>query len=224
MKKTYISIIYFIVLVVGCENESPDIEPNNNELNKFDTIFPGDYLPAYPGSYWIYNDGDTITTGEKYELSIIYDPRFDISTGVEIFDTCIPIDTAYFPIYDNKVLNRYTTYSYGKGHCSKFRLLDETEGIGWTISSSKMDRSGMSVKGKGSTIVLPNQISYDSVIVMVYNYTIQNYDVTEYEYYYAKHIGFIGSKIIYDQICGIDTAKWGSYLINYKIFNKNSIH
>lgn len=220
MKKTYILIIYFIVLVVGCENESPDIELNNNELKKFDTIFPGDYLPAFPGSYWIYSDGDTIKTGKDFELSIIYEPHYDFSTGVDMFDTCIAIDTAYFPIYGNKILNRYTTYWWSSNvRCAKFKLLDEIEGSGWTISSSKNDWSGMSVKSKDSRIVLPNQISYDSVIVMVYNYTINNYNITKYEYYYAKNIGFIGSKTIYDQLSGTDTVTWESYLIDYKISN-----
>jgi len=192
-------------------NDSLDIEP----ISTYDTIFPKSYLPAYPGSYWIYNNGDTIKTNSGYILSTTKRPYYNENTFI-LYD-CIPIDTAFFPIYNYEILNEYTTYSTSSEWCSENRLLDEAEGSSWSVDSHKDWYSYLIVQKKDTSIILPNNQEFDSVIIMNFRRFEGNYDLAKIEYYYAKNVGYLGSKTIYDLPMNIDSIKWNLYLTDYLI-------
>lgn len=51
-------LIVFLISVTSCDKKDAP-EPSKPAV-PIDTIFPGDYFPAYPGSFWIYDNNDTV--------------------------------------------------------------------------------------------------------------------------------------------------------------------
>lgn len=55
--------IAVLISLLSCQkNDGPDGE------EVYDTIRPLSYFPAYPGSWWAYNTGDTLKTKADYQL------------------------------------------------------------------------------------------------------------------------------------------------------------
>jgi hypothetical protein len=179
-------------------------------------ISPKPYLPTYPGSYWIYNDGDTIVTGDKYQLAEIYDEQRDF--GRPELLTCRPIKKAFFTVYNGSYVYDYILYGLNsKGECYTRPLLSEEVGKKMTLYANKYYRTMLMVKSKDVQITLPNGVIYDSVIVMnKVNYGGPELDV---ELYYAKHIGFIGQQTIENYFKPDTIPVWNKYLVEYYINN-----
>lgn len=71
-----LSLLVASFTIVGCKKEVT--EPTNNvfqdncdttlvEFHSNDTVFPSDYIMAYPGSWWEYSDG-SIATSDEWRL------------------------------------------------------------------------------------------------------------------------------------------------------------
>lgn len=56
----------------------------------YETLFPEEYFPAYPGSYWVYSNGITKTTEAYYRLHTVNS------------------EDVYVPVYDGKIVNGYS--------------------------------------------------------------------------------------------------------------------
>lgn len=57
---------------------------------QYNTIYPKEYFPAFPGSYWVYSNGVTKTTHRFYQIHTVngedvYVPEYDGKTVVEYF-------------------------------------------------------------------------------------------------------------------------------------------
>ncbi|MBL8000599.1 MAG: hypothetical protein JNL05_01440 [Flavobacteriales bacterium] len=84
MERTYIIPLVagaMLVMTVGCQKDAPiNVGAASNGPGSFggwDTIFPGCYLPAWPGSYWTYQrlDGtDTTIVAGNWHLLANYHP------------------------------------------------------------------------------------------------------------------------------------------------------
>jgi len=69
------SIIAMMVFFISC-NQDPEPEPVQihdtiiTQNHSFDTIFPSDYIMAYPGSWWQYSDGtiDSCNYWQNYPI------------------------------------------------------------------------------------------------------------------------------------------------------------
>jgi hypothetical protein len=103
-----------LTTLLGCrkdapvEIETPDASPNAVLFTGWDTIFPGCYLPAWPGSYWTYRrlDGtDTTIVAGNWHLLSNYHPY------------TAPNDTSHccwVPTYGAEFLKGYWM-TYGNG-------------------------------------------------------------------------------------------------------------
>lgn len=60
----FMFLILVILLCNAC-NKKECLE--TTELNSMDTIFPNPYLPAYPGSWWEYNDTILVETYDNWQ-------------------------------------------------------------------------------------------------------------------------------------------------------------
>jgi len=210
MKRILLPLI--CLLVIGsCKKD----EINNVLIppKTYPTRYPGAYLPTYPGSYWVYNTGDTVKTGAKYVTAEIYREYRNFGTGAV---TCNAIETAIFPVYRGAYVKDYTLYGLNsKGVCYNNPLLSEELGKMITLYASKYYRTELIVKSKDVQITLPNGKVYDSVIVMnELNYGGPELDV---EHYYAKHIGFIGKQTIENYFTQDTVPVWDKYLVDYYI-------
>lgn len=67
MRKTasYIFFLFLLINLTGCQKDKT--EPVIEEPT-YDTLFPKDYFPAWPGSQWVYNDTDTVKVNAEFEL------------------------------------------------------------------------------------------------------------------------------------------------------------
>lgn len=178
--------------------------------------YPKDYLPAYPGSYWVYNTGDTIKTAAKFVTAEIHSVYRNINRPELL--TCTPIETAKFPVYNGSYLKDYTSYGVNsKGQCYSRTLLSTALGKVLILNANKYYRNELIVRSKDVQITLPNGITYDSVIVM--NSINTGGPELDVELYYAKHIGFIGQLTIENYFTQDTVPVWDKYLIDYYINN-----
>lgn len=182
--------------------------------DEYETRYPQAYLPTYPGSYWIYHDGDTIRTGNNYVLTEIY--KTSQYLGSPDYQSCTPFETAIFPVYNGSYVKDYTLFGINSiGSCYQRPVLSEIPGETLTLSMSKYHHYYLYMKAKDSIVTLPSGITYENVIVM--NELNQGGPPRDIEYFYAKDIGFIGQKTHYN-VSTLDTVPvWGKYLIYYYI-------
>jgi len=207
-----IRLFLLLIVIVSCSKENDD-EKNKNDNVKIDTIFPGDYFPIYPNSYWMYltsNDDTVIHKADSiYFLNTNYDPYKN------------PWDSSlyYAPKYDGKTVKGYLlslgTTDY---HSSRWRLLiDDSLYVGKVFNSCYIWPNSYWY-GKVMNIdtsILMNSNQYDSVIIIMEYSSPPGYENQYIKYYYAKNIGIIRKEewFLYD-----DTT-YEENLINYKINN-----
>lgn len=109
--KYYLVLLSFSVLFLhSCLK---DKVPSNEcistfiDINVEDTIFPKEYFPAKPGSYWVFDNGDSITS-ESWEKVTIYKPLGDSYCGfIERRTAVVPKINKYFDFVwgDQGVIN-----------------------------------------------------------------------------------------------------------------------
>lgn len=78
-------------------------------LATHDTIFPDPYFPVYPGSYWIYSNGDTIRTFDNYRRTGVFHNYPSMLPGMYNGpDDFYPDDSLYLPVWNSiPVLSYY---------------------------------------------------------------------------------------------------------------------
>ena len=204
--------LLLLFIIVGCSEDNDDGDYKKDEV-KIDTLFPRDYFPVYPNSYWIFktSNNDTIVhkTDSIYFLNTNYDPYKN------------PYDSSlyYAPRYDGKTVKGYLislgTTDY---HSSRWRkIIDDRLFVGKVFSSCYLWPTSywygkvMNV----DTSILINSNQYDSVIIIMEYSNPPGYENQYIKYYYAKNIGIIKKEewFLYD-----DTT-YEENLINYKINN-----
>lgn len=100
-----------------------------------DTISPGDYFPLYPGSYWIFDNSDTIVCLEGYKFIGLGHRYTGISqTHGDHNDPSFPVDSIYVPaIYVTSEDREYIFYNYSitySAYLASFSpIVDEEEGF-----------------------------------------------------------------------------------------------
>ena len=84
MKKAIIfGVITVLVGLISCEKDN-EIKPDDSVV--YDTIKPMDYFPAFPGSYWIYDNNDTLKVADQYEKYVFNSAGY---TAEPDYDTLI---------------------------------------------------------------------------------------------------------------------------------------
>ena len=167
-----------------------------------DTIFPGSYLPAYPGSYWIYTKSvitstgtttgtDTITTSQAYLLH----------SYVKFTSPSVAPDTsdpAYVPYWNGQPMYEYgtprtvnTVPSLGSGQ-EMYYLLSDTVG---DISYSSTGNYGDTYT-KVAAVDVPVTVgstTYPLVIITEDYSSFASQTWLWQKHYYAKDVGLIRS-------------------------------
>ena len=179
-------------------------------------IIQSHILPVYPGSYWEYSNGNVIRVGNDYELVEIFQSHLNFGTRNV---TCTSLETAYFPKYGNHYVKGYTRYGIGDESCSTKTLLSETLGEVVDRGASKYGRTELKVVLIDSTVTLPNNKTYENVIVTRYRKYQTGLLFNEYQYYYAKDVGYLGMQHMYIRDFPWSFPLWNFYLENYYINN-----
>lgn len=153
------------------------------------TVFPLSYFPAYPGSYWKYENilNGEITT-KKTEPTYLKDLNRTSHAS--------KADTFYVPYYQKEptwgyslhstVINTYGDYPY-------FRILSDTLSVGaqWTVYHWGGVHIMRKIKAKDATIVIKGKSYYPTIVMQDYNYEGPPKGLRQSESYYTKDIGLI---------------------------------
>ena len=200
MKKTFILVLITILIgLISCKRNN--IEQNDNDIT-YDTIMPMDYFPAFPGSYWIYDNNDTLKVANVYEKYIFNSAEYD---AVPDYDTLILPKLILNGIYNSPDTFAYVNgYSISKSEGSSYRdpafkeILSLTEGSEFTIESGYQEHKITGKTIKVDTAIYIGTTKYENVIITVqFDYACVSYtggtpeDCATLREYYAKNIGLI---------------------------------
>ncbi len=202
MNKT-ITIIGLLLVLIGLISCDKEHETLTNKNVVYDTIKPLSYFPAFPGSYWIYDNGDTLRVADQYQMFVE-----GIGNGDPLF-----YDTIILPKLE--LNNIYM--SYGLNGFVKQYELTTPSGASYipsptyqSILSTKMDSvfiNGPPIQGHYlmaktiavDTVIYIGAIKYENVIVTMYwddacitaGYGNSPEDCADLKEYFGKNIGLI---------------------------------
>lgn len=212
-----------VALLLGCQqdaseelvppNAPPGLGPDTMLFTGWDTIHPGCYIPAWPGSYWTYvdlNGTETTVVAGDWHLLSNYHPY------------SAPDDTSHccwIPTYDGRLLKGYLQ-SYGNGMPGPNQSLWKellpdpvVDGAHWW---SHTDAPEVHYYGDILTVdstVTVNGIVYDNVVVASIHYELfppnSGYRTL---YFYACDVGLIRRMYIQDAVIA-----WQEDLIDHYI-------
>lgn len=212
-------LISVLISLISCEEDNVP-GPDEN----YDTIFPKEYLPAYPGSWWAYHTGDTLKTKSDYQLFTYRSECGDIN------DTKSLILPQFHSndIYGSRYINEYLL-SNPLLHCAYplpfVQVLSDTLGKVFIKGEPDFYHQLLGKTIRKDTSVVINGRTYDDVLVTI-EFDRACSESSEYtpelcatmRDYYAKGIGLIKR----EKGRNINYVEWHTEyeLIDYKI-NKN---
>ncbi len=141
-------------------------------------ITPEPYLPAYPGSYWDYTDGNRVRACD-YELH-----RYrESTTATSLTDEC------FVPVWDGKYLYKYSIYQSSPLYPLKTLLKAQGSSV-WIVDENNGE------KLKRSEVIIDSLQVGDSVYKSVCCVTefvesLDDIDHWNLREYYAKNVGLV---------------------------------
>ena len=191
----------FMILIglVSCKDDK-EIKPENNVI--YDTVKPLEYFPAFPSSYWIYDNNETLKVADKYEKYIFNSADY---TSEPNYDTLILPKLILNGIFNPPDTYAYVQkYSISKSKESNYRdpafkeILSLIEGSEFTIGAAIQGHkfTGKTIKVDTSIIIGTKQ--YENVIITIqFDYACVSgtggtpEDCATIREYYAKNVGLI---------------------------------
>ena len=176
MRTTISGLVFMLVavlLLTSCKKN-----------DSYNYVYPKTYLPAYPGSYWDYSNGERSSVDPEYQL---YSYETSVSSNVKSGTVYVPrLDGQY--LYEYSITQNSTVYPVKK-------LLEETVSSDpWVVNvlnNEKIDRETTQILDS-LVIHYPGKDSVFRNVVVVVEYidslTAQRWNVKEY---YAKNVGLI---------------------------------
>ncbi len=199
-------------------NENPEVELTN-------VAEIGCYLPIYPGSCWVYSNGDTVRAGSQYHLDTVFSASYWFPDFPE---ECVAVDTTHmltlnYPHFQlrnsvRKYLNKYTLYGLDDRCEVDFKVLSEEIGEKWYISWDNLQDSRFEVIERLASVTMPDGQSYSDVMVIEEQYIGNLWLCSQTRRYYAKSIGLIGEQQFVAPFKEgyLETPIWTFFLSSYK--------
>lgn len=220
MYRIIIAILFPVLIsLFSCEKENgPDPEEN------YDTIFPREYFPVYPGSWWVYHTGDTLKTKSEYQLFTYRSECGDLTDTRSLVLPQFQFNNIFGARYINEYLlsNPFLQCAYPLPF---IQILSDTLGKVFIKGEPEFYHQLLGKTIKKDTSITVNGRRYDDVLVTV-EFDRACSDNSEYtpelcatmREYYAKGVGLIKR----EKGRNINYAEWYTEyeLVDYKI-NKN---
>ncbi len=198
---THSFITVLIAVLIGFSSCEKSDNPAPDNIISMDTIKPLEYFPAFPGSFWVYNNNDTLKVAgyEKFKFS-----SSDYAS-VPTYDSLILPKLILNGIYNPGDSVAYVKeYSISKSSNSNYRdpafygLLSTIKGAEFTIGASIQGHKITGKTIKDDTTIVIGSITYQNVIVtIIFDYAWINQTGNPPETcafvkeYYAKNVGLI---------------------------------
>lgn len=210
-------LVVFTITLIACRKDDPAPEqPVDNcdttiiEIYSNDTIFPSDYLMAYPGSWWQYSDGSLrqSTTWESLPICQFTKPDcYEVTRTYQILPhyNGVWINDEYSVVNDSALLSSNSN-----------KIVGGTEGeVYSSYREGDYRHTTKCVEYIDSLVV--NGVSYSDVLRTMYTYDVMDGTVSmgtvhAKTIYYAKNVGAI--KMVYYDLNGISNT---ADLVNYYI-------
>lgn len=182
------------------EDTLPPCDPQITANHSYDTIYPSDYLMAYPGSWWEYDDGFIDSCTSWQEVLIHYTTSVGSCKFVEEDLWILPEKLLYCGGNIAYNLNVRTPDDFGSTSFGK--IYDTVPGV-YSTSSSSGGEGTYSYTSTSTTEMMPqldsllvNGTTYYDVIhkkisVYVYYYHAGGGPTYYTDYYFAKDVGLI---------------------------------
>ncbi|MBK9379578.1 MAG: hypothetical protein IPM86_15770 [Saprospiraceae bacterium] len=211
----FLLILFVISCIFACKKDEsiPDNNPTNPNTASYDTIFPLDYFPAFPGSYWKYVDSNNDTTLIKTDSSYQKD-YYTIGSAAYVSDTF------FVPIYNQIPIWAYEAHTGPISNSGSYPLtmiLSDSLPIGsnWIIYNWSGTQVSRKIIVKDTTITISSNPYYPTIAVEeYYSYGPPNY-IWIAKRYYTKNIGLIRE----DSYNSIDSTINTKQIIDYFINN-----
>lgn len=156
-----------------------------DELVDYKTIEPLSYFPAYPGSYWVYNNGDTMKVSDFYEPS----------GSVEYAQNGIKTFLLFPKLLANQTFSTSNIYinEYQFEGSFKWPFLSITDGDVFAVSNYSQGHQRFRKTIKKDTSIVIGNTTYSKVIVVAEFESLCGYGEECYElkYYFAEDVGLI---------------------------------
>jgi hypothetical protein len=215
-QKKHILILTLLVItsMFACKKDESilDNNPTNPNTTTYDTIFPLDYFPAFPGSYWKYVDSNNDTTIIKTD-SLYQKDYYTIGSAA------YASDTFFVPIYNQIPIWGYKAHTgpiSNSGSYPLTRILSDSLPVGsnWIIYNWSGTQVSRKIMVKDTTITISSNSYYPTIIVEEYYSNGTPYYIWIAKRYYTKNIGLIREDLYNSIDSTISTKKIIDYFIN----------
>jgi hypothetical protein len=209
-------LIFTASFVFSCkkdENVEENISSTSNPTaTSYDTIFPLNYFPVFPGSYWEYVDSNNDTTIIRTDSSYKKD---QYTYGSAAFVS----DTFFVPFYNNIPIWGYEAHTGPISNSGSYPLttiLSDSLPVGtnWVISNWTGTEISRKIIAKDTTIITSTSLYYPTIVVEEY----YSYGPPVYTWikrrYYTKDIGLIREEIYDYPNATINSKELIGYFIN----------
>jgi len=180
-----------------------------DEIKNYQTIYPLPYLPAYPGSYWVYSQSNntiTVNASDEYVLTSF--------KSNELQGT--PLDSFYAPVLNNLPWgeNNFFVVGYSTpvklgNHYSFVKILSDSLNDSWSYNSYVV--CSRMVNAIDSTVVV-NNVTYSNVIIIEdHEEGCPTENSVIERFYFAKNIGLIK----YTQCTWVIVSGMNQYQVDY---------
>lgn len=215
-KKNQLLVLTLLVIscMFGCKKDEsiPNNNPTNTITTSYDTIFPLDYFPVFPGSYWKYVDSNNDTTIIKTDSSYQKD-YYTIGSAAYMSDTF------FVPVYNQIPIWGYEAHTgpiSNSGSSPLTRILSDSLPVGssWVIYSWSGTQVSRKIIAKDTTITISSNSYYPTIVVEEYYSYGPPYYIWIAKRYYTKNIGIIREDLYNSTDSTINTKQIIDYYIN----------
>lgn len=205
-------ILLFAINLQSCRKDNvedlfgpPPCDTTFIQNYSFDTVYPSDYIMAYPGSWWVYDDGQIDSCFNWATVSVVNNTYAGNCVTVHEDKKILPRTTFGFISFESKV----STIGYNPTSVSQ--LLATNPGVFLHIitevPSSPNNQDAHKITQTREVIEHLDSMEINGVvyydIIHVYDYVktfyyhISNGPYWTHDYYYARNIGLIRKYITY---------------------------
>jgi hypothetical protein len=157
---------------------------------EFEILYPKEYFPAYPASYWTYNNGETVKV----------DPGYHLHSYEDSIDSNHKTDEIYVPRIDGEYVYEYAITQNSTRVPLKKLLTESTGETQWVVdywNGKPVYRKTLAANNSVSLLdtIYNIDTTYTSVISIIeYAEDLgeENWFIKEY---YAKYVGLIRKEI-----------------------------
>lgn len=200
-RNSHITVAFLFLILffgVGCVKE------------QFDTIYPLEYFPVYPGSYWKFagSNGDTIThsTDPEYKLHS-YGTYSSSENSPEV----------YVPFYNDTPIYGYYEHVGRSGYSNQGlkMILSETVSVGtsWRVYQNQGTGVSRRIIARDTTITTSMGTFYPVIVVDTFISPGPSFYLGT-KNYYAKDVGIIRMDVVSDEGAAPNIFELIAYNIN----------